>query len=297
MPTISNQKTTMRPPIQTSKSKKGVLDRISPVGFDEDEGIKVLLYGQSGTGKTTLWSTFPSPILAIICSGGFRPGELRSVATKENKSRIKQVVLKESGEMKTLLDFLSGDGTKDFNTIVLDHVSGLQDLVLKEILGLDELPAQKSWGMARQQDYGTCTQQCKEYLRGMLNLRQNIVIVGQERTFGGKEDGLDPELVKPTVGVSVAPSLASWLNPSCDYVLQTFKRPKVVVKQITAIKGQPPTEIRERGKGVDYCVRTEAHDVYTTKFRVPKGSPLPDVIVDASYKKLISVIRGESAEE
>jgi ABC-type polar amino acid transport system ATPase subunit len=54
------------------------MDRITDLDF-EDQGIKMVLYGSSGSGKTTLWATFPKPILAIICSGGFKSGELRSV--------------------------------------------------------------------------------------------------------------------------------------------------------------------------------------------------------------------------
>jgi ABC-type lipoprotein export system ATPase subunit len=50
-----------------------------------DDTIQLLLYGRSGTGKTTLWSTFPKPILGVICSGGQRSGELRSVSLEDRR--------------------------------------------------------------------------------------------------------------------------------------------------------------------------------------------------------------------
>lgn len=251
--------------------------------WDLTTGLKVLLYGQSGTGKTTLWATFPKPILALICSGGQRPGELRSIDTPENRKAIDARIVETVGAIEELLA-----DAGEFATVVLDHVSGLQDLTLKEILGIEEIPAQKSWGMATQQQYGQSTLQCKEILRQLLGLGGHVVIIGQERTFGGREDGIDPELVKPTVGCAVTPSLCGWLNPACDYVLQTFKRPRMRTK-ITKV-GEKEVKTVARDKGVDYCLRCEPHDVFMTKFRVPKGRPLPDVIVDPSYDKLASVI-------
>lgn len=287
MVTINKQKPTMKPQTQTSKSS-GVLGRIKPMGFNDNEGIKIVLYGSSGSGKTTLWSTFPAPILAVICSGGLKPGELRSLDTPENRKRINQVVLQESSELKTVVDALAS-GQIRYNTLVLDHVSGLQDLTLKEILGIDELPAQKGWGLASQQQWGQSTAQCKEYLRAMLNLDGNVVIIGQERVFGGSEEDGMSDIIRPTVGVAVTPSLAGWLAPACDYVLQCFKKPKME-EVVTTLAGKKHTTTK-RGKGVQYCVRTEPHDVYQTKFRMPKGKPLPECIVDASYDKIMALIK------
>jgi hypothetical protein len=248
--------------------------------------IRLLLYGQSGSGKTTLWATFPGPILALICSGGNKPGELRSINTAEYRKKINPKIVKSSDQLKELLATAN-----EYSTVVLDHVSGLQDLTLKEILGLDELPAQKSWGLATQAQYGQSTMQCKEYLRAMLNLEGNVVIIGQERINGGKDDGLEESIMHPTVGVAVTPSLAGWLNPACDYIVQAFVRPKMVNDTIDVNGKKIPT--RKRGKGVEYCVRTEKHDTFVTKFRVPKGSKLPDVIVDPTYDKILKAINGE----
>lgn len=276
----------------TLKKKTSVVDRIKSIG-GEEAFLKMLLYGISGTGKTTFWSTMPGPILSIICSGGNKTGETRSINTPENRKKIKSVTLNDSTELKDLVEYVESTG--GFKTVVLDHVSGLQDLILKEILGLEELPAQKGWGLASQQQYGQCTAQCKGYLRALLNLNCHIVIIGQERTFGGKDDELSSDIIQPTVGVAVFPSLAGWLNPACDFVLQTFKRPKMVTTYSTIGVGTKAKKIptTKRGKGVDYCIRCEPHDVFITKFRIPKGRKLPDVIEDPDYDKLMKIIKGE----
>jgi hypothetical protein len=223
--------------------------------------------------------------LWLLCSGGAKPGELRSINTPENRKRITPVILNSTDELRRALD----DGAK-YDNKVLDHISGFQDLVLKEILGIEEIPAQKGWGLASQQQYGQCTLQCKEYLRALLNLPGNIVIIGQERTFGGKDDGGDPDLIRPTVGPAVTPSLCGWLCPAVDYTLQMYKRPVMVTKKTKL--GNQEIETTARGKGVEYCARCEPHDTFMTKFRVPKGYKIPECIVDPDYHKMIEVIAG-----
>lgn len=279
--------------------------RVGVVGFKIEEEGSGSYYGftLSGDGRfvlgdftvthnTTFWSTFPAPILAVICSGSVTSGELRSVDTPENRKRIKSVYLERSEE---ITEIANGAVQHGFKTVVLDHVSGLSDLLFKELLGLAEIPAQKQFlGKKSQEIYGKLAQEGKELLADLLNLTCNVVIIGQERVFGGKEEGLDPEVVKPSIGVATTPALASWLAPTCDYVIQTFKRPRTKVSMVSVLEGQPPQEVVERVKGIDYCLRCEPHDIYQTKFRMPKGRTPPDVIVDPDYSKLIAAIRGKS---
>lgn len=263
-----------------------VLDRIKPIAFD-DTGIKILLYGRSGTGKTTLWATFPGPILAITASGGLRPGELRSIDTPEYRKKVSEVALHDTSEMRVLLQHLAE--TPRFKTVVLDHVTGYQDLCLKEILGLQEIPVQKSWGLASQAQYGQCVTQCKEAFRHLLNLNANVVFIGQERTFG---EGKESEVIDPTVGVNLMPQLAQWLNPAVDYIGQTCIRPKLRTVQ-TQLAGETVT-MQERVAGaVEYCLRTGPHANYITKFRRPKGfgMDLPEYIVDPDYAKIMKLIK------
>lgn len=273
---------------QTTKGES-VLDRIAPIEF-EDEGLKLMVYGQSGSGKTTFAATFPGPILWIICSGGSKSGELRSVNTPEYRKKIKKVVLNKAKEIEDICDHIEEAGT--YKTVVLDHVSGLQDLTLKEITGVEEMPEQKGWGFASQQQYGASTLQCKTLLRRLLNLSCHVVIVGQERTFDDGEENRD-EAIRPSVACDVTKSLVRWLNPAVDYAVQMFKRPKMEKKVVkTGIKNQTKVEI-VRGKGVEYCMRAEPHDVFYTKFRVPKGFKVPDIIVDPEYQRLIDIINGK----
>jgi hypothetical protein len=276
----------------TPGARPSVLDRIRPIAFDDSDGIRMMVYGRSGTGKTTLWSTFPKPILAIIASGSSQPGELRSVDTPELRKVISTVTLQQSTEIRELVDHLGSGVVEDnFATVVLDHATGLQDMVLKEVLGLDEMPVQKSWGLATQQQYGTCILRCKELLSALLSVQANVVLVAQEKDFNTDSEG---DLIAPAVGAALTPSLCGWANSVCDYIVNTFLRQHEEVKSKN-VNGKT-TQIRVKTRKVEYCLRTGPHPVYCTKFRLPKGNPLPESIVDPDYDKIMTIIRGQSAE-
>lgn len=282
MPTVSKQS-----PTKLVKKKTGsVIDRISDVSFDDDQSMHILLYGKSGSGKTVLWSSFPGKILSIVCSGSKRSGELKSVSAVDRK-KIKTVTLESTSEMQAIVDHVMESG--EYKTVVLDHASGLQDLTLKEILGLEKLPEQASWGMATQQQYGTSTSMCKEIIRALLNLPINVVIIAQEREFGGGENG-ESDIQTPTTGAALTPSLAGWLYPACDFVCQTFIRPKMVENK-TKIGDKVITSL-VRGTGVEFCLRTAPHDRFVTKFRLPRGTFLPESLVNADYNAIASLIKG-----
>lgn len=285
MPSISKTK----PGAEKRSAAADVISRIAPIGFDDGDGIKILLYGRSGTGKSTLWSTFPKPILSVICSGSDKPGETRSIDTPENRKTIRQVALRSSEELSAIIGHVREDDS--YETVVLDHASGLQDLTLKDILGLDEIPVQKSWGMATQQEYGQCTLQCKTMMRDMLSLRQNVVIVAQEREF--ENEGAS-DFILPSVGAGLTPSLAGWLNTAVDYVCRTYIRQKEVEKEVVEMRKGKTVKVLKKVKvpGVEYCLHTAPHPVFMTKFRVPRGTPLPEQIVDPDYAKIRALISG-----
>ena len=286
MPKIVKQN--MRPQAKV----QGVQD-----AWDLTDYLSVLLYGESATGKTTTWSSFPGPILAIICSGGKRPGELRSIKTPE---MMKKVTARACSTGDQVQEQLEQAAKGNYETVVLDHGTGLSDMLLREELGVEELPQQKSWGMASRQQYGAVALRVKEVLHRILSLECHRVIVAQEKNhneFAGEGETVAGEdsIIKPVMGASFSGSVIRWLNPACDYILQTFKRPRYkVMEKVVGVGNKRKTiQTRVRLKGIEYCLRCEPNDTYITKFRMPKGHALPDVIVDPNFDKIMAVIDGE----
>lgn len=264
--------------------KKGVKALIKPMHFDKDDPIKMSLYGRSGTGKTTFWATFPGPILALICSGSKDPGELRSVDTPANRKKIETATIENTDDLRQIVEHQKE--TKKYATIVLDHATALQDLVLfKDILEMDEIPEQKSWGTAGRTEWMECTLRMKTWLRSILDLSCNVVIVAQEREFN---TDTEEELLSPFVGSALQPATTGWLNSVSDYICQTHIRSKVVEKSVTIGKKIKTRKVKT-GK-VEYCLRTGPHEVFQTRFRTARRNNEASVIVDPTFDKVQKLI-------
>lgn len=263
------------------KAAKGdVVSRIAPVTLG-DAGLKMNVYGRSGTGKTTFACTFPKPLLIIGAEDGTR--------SVHNVKGVRFVQVRSSAEVVTLVGHLR-EHAAEWKTVVLDSASSLQDLILKELLGLDQLPTQKSWGLATRDQWGQCSIQTKELLRELLDLSGvgvHVVVTAQEREFNTENES---ELLMPFVGSAMTPSTTGWLNPACDYIVQAFIRERMEEKIVKVGDKRIPRRVKTGG--VDYCIRTAPDPVYTTKFRVPKGTRLPEVLVDPDYDKVMALVRG-----
>lgn len=279
----------------TAATTSNVLSRIKGIEFNEQDGFSINLYGESASGKTTLWGTFPGKILAIICSSAKKPGELRSLNTPAMKAKVKTVRLEKSTELIELCQYLeNGAG---YATVVLDHASALQEMVLKELLGLDNPPVQLSWGMVSRQQYGQIANQMKTLLRMFLGVPGYRVVVAQERSFGGNDDDEEPtdsDVIQPKMGSALLPSVTGWLNPECDYIIETFKRQKTEMKTFTTAGKSVQRKVAVPGI-IEYCARAGPDVNFTTKFRVPKGTKLPQIIVDPSFDKLLPLTQGKGA--
>jgi len=259
----------------TKKHGSSVVDRIGPVSLANSD-MKINIYGRSGTGKTTLACTFPKPLLLIGAEDGTR--------SVHNVNGVDFVPITTSGELTELTEYVIQ--SDKYKTVVLDTASSLQDMILKEIMGIDELPAQKSWGMASRDQYGQCSLQTKERLRALLNLKDcNVVILAQEREFNTESDG---SLLMPYTGSALTPSVTGWLNPACDYICQTFIRQRTELRTIKI--GKKVSKKEQTIKGVDFCLRVAPDPVFMTKFRLPKGTELPEFLIDPNYEAIDKLI-------
>jgi hypothetical protein len=286
MPRVTKQ----RPgqvPVRTGrdgKKLKSALDRIAPVKSITG-GVKMNVYGRGKTGKTRLACTFPKPLLLM----GTEDGTKSVVGAAD----VDFIMVEASSDLEELTEGVLAGGK--YKTAVLDTAGGLQDLILKEVLGLEDVPVQKSWGMAERGDWMTTGAQWKERMRSILDLARkglNVVVIAHERNFN--EDSGASDVMFPSVGAALTPTVAGWLNGACDYICQTFIREEEEVAERDVPGTGKKVKTRTKTGRKEYCLRVGPHPVYMTGFRLPMGVELPEVIVDATYDKIADLISGEA---
>lgn len=274
----------------STKDRGGFLSGIRPAR-EPDSGYKVALYGKSGTGKTTFACSFPGKKLLIRC--GMDDGE-RSIFNVENLEV--SPLVKKSTDLDEIIQAQKEEQIWD--TLILDTASEFRMVCLAEVLELDSVPTHLSWGIARMDQYGDAALGTKSRLRDLLDfadLGTNVIVVAQEGNAGERDS--DTELLAPSVAQDLGKSTVGFLNPACDYVVQTFIRPKPPKKIKKQVKsgGKTKTITREiEQEGYDYCLRINIHDVFTVKFRKPKGTQIPDVITDPNYDKFHAIATEKS---
>lgn len=269
---IKNRKTTKKTNTSSVSKPKGIESRITPVA-DIPIELNVLLYGRSGTGKTTLIGSAPKPLLIL---------DIREKGTTSIRN-IKDTFVLSLHSWKDFEEaywFLMSEEGQKYKTIAIDTITQLQEFALEQIRGSAKgLVSRKTWGEA--------SGLMKTWIMLFRDLPMNVIFTAQDRqTKGGDEDDEDMDsAIIPEVGPYVMPSVAKIMNAAVDIIGNTFIREKV-----TVIK-DPKTNKKTESKKMEYCLRVGPHPIFVTKFRTPTGGgdSIPPVLVSPTFKDLIDL--------
>lgn len=251
---------------------------------DMDSARSYVLYGRSSTGKTTLAMSWPSKILLL----DVRDRGTDSVSDISPKKGV-GMKIKDWEDFEMVYYFILKNPDK-YKTIVIDTMSQLQQLCVKKVLE-DQGKSTKdagNWGSMRKQDWGEVASTMKEWIinyRDLVDLGIEVVFIAQDRVFNVDDEEGNDNSIAPEIGPALSPSISKTLNAAVNIIGNTFIREKIRIKEINGKK----KEISE----IQYCLRIGPNATYVTKARKPKGIPLPSVIVDPDYDKIINTIKGE----
>ena len=237
-----------------------------------------VFYGRSGTGKTTVACTFPTPILLMDVND---KGD-DSVLDVEDVE-VMDVRLWEDFEMTYWFLIQHPDS---FKTLVVDTVSQLQTVCISRVLDEKNKDPERAgeWGVMTKREWGEVASLMKVWITRLRDLPMEVVFVAQDRTFN-LDDEADPEqMLDPEVGPQVIPSVVKHLNAAVHLIANTFIRERIIRKKV---KGKMK-EVKKK----EYCMRLGPNPVYVTKVRKPKKIKLPSVIVDPTYGDLQNIIKG-----
>lgn len=243
------------------------------VGVSETIGkISVVFYGRSGTGKTTVASTFPKPILLL----DIREQGNDSIADYSD-DEIKVLPIETWDDVEQAY-WLLKSGEHPYKTVVLDTVTQLQDICMEQVM------EEEGRDFATKQTWGTISGLMKTWLINYRDLTEDgmdVVFLAQERVHDNdSDDDLDESQLDPSVGPRLMPSVAAVLNASVKVIGHTFIR-EVVTRKLDSIKRE-----------THYCLRVGPHPYYITKIRKPRDKDCPEYITNPSYDKIIDIMRG-----
>lgn len=245
------------------------------------------LYGRSSTGKTTLASTYPKPILYL----NIRDNGTDSIADVDD---IDVVDINTSEELKDMILWLHKQANRDkliYKTVVLDTMTQLQSILVEEmgekIKARLESKKKRAgdFGSLQLQEWGLIAGDMKAVIMDVRNLPVESVFIAQEKIHNvGDDDDDGNDQIAPEIGTRLMKSVNSDLCASTSVIGNTFIRVTVTKEKID---GKTVRRIDKL-----YCLRLGPNEVYTTKIRKPKGIKAPDFIVDPTFRKIKKIMKG-----
>lgn len=263
------------PKVKTKvKGKSSILDQAEDLS-EVESFVTMLCYGKSGTGKTVFASSFPKPLLIIE-----PPAEDGTESVTDIKG-VQRIRITEWEQLEEIWWALH-DGS-NFKTVVIDQLTALQRL------GMDHLKArsgQKADDVFSQRNWGRLSGLMQTWIENYRNLKNegyHVVFNSHEKTREPQAE--EDERIAPWVGSALMDSVASFVNGAVSVIGNTFIREEVTKKK--------PGE--KKKSAVQYCMRIGPHAYYAAKIRRPvSAGPVPGVIVNPTFEKILAISRGES---
>ena len=123
-----------------------------------NQGLKVLVYGQAGCGKTTLSKTLPTPVV-LSAEGGL-------LSLKDDN--IPFIEIKSMTDLHEAYEWVSK--SKDYESVVLDSISEIAEVVLSH---------EKKINKDGRAAYGEMDVQLSEIIRAFRDLNMHVLMTAK----------------------------------------------------------------------------------------------------------------------
>ena len=187
---------------QPTSQSKDVLFGSWEESTAKDKGWKILVYGDSGSGKTYFAGTFPDPLFLDLEDG------MRSLLPlKRNIKRYPKNASQTITTIEEVRDFYKiVKGIKPeaapFKTIVIDSLNELQILILENSIKMQQT-ARIYEDQPTQGDYGKLARDMQTLVRLFIKLPYNIIFVAGAKEREYAEDKILPLFLGKKTGPDV----------------------------------------------------------------------------------------------
>lgn len=266
-------------PVRTSTGRTAQVERELPIKkvSEIQRSRSWVIHGRAGSGKTTLASTFPGPILLL---------DVKDEGT-DSIADVKNLDVMEITEWQDLEDvywhLVKNPGK--YKTLVIDTVTQMQQMAVEEIGNRKKLGGKSlgDWGSMTKGDWGDIASKMKTWISYYRDLPMEVIFLAQERVFNNEDDDATG-MLDPEVGPRLSPSVMSHICAAVSIIGSTFVR-----ERTERVKVKLHTK---EVKHTEYCIRLGPSPSYITKIRKPKSIELPNFLVDPTYDSIIELIQG-----
>jgi len=150
--------------------------------LEEEQGfLKLLIFGESGVGKTVLASTAAlvpsmSPMLFLNIEGGLLSAQKQAPRLKLPKGSIKSLRLNKFLDIEPIYNTLA-DSEHSFRTVVIDSLTELQKCSMEQIMrDVARKDATRDLDIPAQRDWGKTIEQIRRVVRGFRDLDMHVIM-------------------------------------------------------------------------------------------------------------------------
>lgn len=249
---------------------------IKPVG-SIDRVSSFAIYGRAGSGKTTLASTFPKPLLLLDIND-------RGTDSISDVKGVDVMEIKTEDDLEDVYYFLK-EGKHKYRTVVFDTITELQKIIVNAVGSNKKNKEAGDWGSMTRKQWGEVSGTMNKWISDFRDLPLETVFIAQERVRGSGDEEGDDNQITPEVGPAVMPSIATTLNAAVNVVGNCFIRSRRKTKEVRGKK-----VVKEE---MVYCLRVGPNPVYITKIRKPRKTEAPGYVEDPTFEDIMAIVKGE----
>lgn len=216
--------------------------------------IKILLYADSGIGKTTLAVTAPKPIVILT--------ELQAIPSINLSNPDAAIVHCSSlQEVRNVLSFIKTKNDNQFETLVIDSLTETQRMIKDEIISTKDADKRDNFSM---RDWGILADKTRSLIRLLRDLPINVVCTALMDN-ATDDDGSKRILYPKFEGQRTGKEIAQWFN-----LIGLMHR-------------------KENDEGIKRYLRFSGPDSILCK----NAQPLPPVIIDPNLTDIFNQIQNK----
>lgn len=187
--------------VKSDKILDAIMDRIAPAGINTPT-LKVLIYGDAGTGKTTLASTAPAPLFIDVERG--------SRALLNTDSQADVLEFRSIEQVEAAVQYMK-NGRPEFDkyeTIVLDSITEMQARLMDQQLRQLGATSGAITYKAGWDEYNINAQRLRMLISSFRDIEKNLICTAHAKQEKDETTGLTitkpllpPALSKTVIGV------------------------------------------------------------------------------------------------